>query len=103
MYSAFAAWGGTLNSRPAESPLVRLVEGKEGWEGSDPSGVLPQNWGGNEPNRTVTCMVLKATDNDRRHIALCHEEFRGPRSVLCRSVGISNNNVFLSRYFCLKN
>ncbi|GFU07733.1 uncharacterized protein TNCV_4164281 [Trichonephila clavipes] len=45
----------------------------------------PQNWGGNEPNRTVTCMVLKATANDRRHLALCHDEFRGPRSGLCRS------------------
>ncbi|GFW95946.1 uncharacterized protein TNCV_4173731 [Trichonephila clavipes] len=56
--------------------------------------VLPQNWGGNEPNRTVTCIVLKATANDRRHLALCHDEFRGPRSVLCRSGGISNNNNF---------
>ncbi|GFW43713.1 hypothetical protein TNCV_4770621 [Trichonephila clavipes] len=28
-------------------------------------------------------MVLKA--NDRRHLALCHDEFRGPRSGLCRS------------------
>ncbi|GFT26203.1 hypothetical protein TNCV_1544141 [Trichonephila clavipes] len=25
----------------------------------------PQNCGGNEPNRKVTCMVLKATANDR--------------------------------------
>ncbi|GFY14423.1 uncharacterized protein TNCV_1314771 [Trichonephila clavipes] len=55
-------------------------------------GFLSQNWGGNEPNRTVTCMVLKATDNDRRHLALCHDEFRGPQSGLCRSVGISSNN-----------
>ncbi|GFT29125.1 hypothetical protein TNCV_3587381 [Trichonephila clavipes] len=28
-------------------------------------GTLPQNWGATEPNYTVTCMVLKATDNDR--------------------------------------
>ncbi|GFT21969.1 uncharacterized protein TNCV_2383451 [Trichonephila clavipes] len=27
---------------------------------------LPQNWDGIEPNRPVTCMVLKATANDRR-------------------------------------
>ncbi|GFX78778.1 uncharacterized protein TNCV_1919111 [Trichonephila clavipes] len=54
--------------------------------------VLPQNWGGNEPNRTVPCMVLQDTANDRRHLALCHDEFRGPRSELCRSGGISNNN-----------
>ncbi|GFU42667.1 hypothetical protein TNCV_3138741 [Trichonephila clavipes] len=39
-------------------------------------GVLPQNWGGNEPKRTVTCMVLKAIVNDRRPLALCHDEFR---------------------------
>ncbi|PRD27058.1 UNVERIFIED_CONTAM: hypothetical protein NCL1_36380 [Trichonephila clavipes] len=81
------AWhGGTLNSRRAASPLVRLVEGKERLEASDhPQSVLPLNWGGTEPNRTVTCMVLKATDNDRRHLALCHDEFRGPRSGLCQS------------------
>ncbi|GFU52914.1 uncharacterized protein TNCV_1142211 [Trichonephila clavipes] len=36
--------GGTLNSRRAASPLVRLVEGKERWEAPDhPQGVLPQN------------------------------------------------------------
>ncbi|GFT61807.1 uncharacterized protein TNCV_3862321 [Trichonephila clavipes] len=58
-----------------------------------PPGVLPQNWGGNKPNRTVTCMVLKATVYNRRHLALCHDEFRGPRSGLCRSVCISNNNT----------
>ncbi|GFS94907.1 uncharacterized protein TNCV_4457451 [Trichonephila clavipes] len=43
------------------------------------------NWGGIEPNRTVTCMVIKATANDRRHLALCYDEFRWPRSSLCRS------------------
>ncbi|GFU55222.1 uncharacterized protein TNCV_427221 [Trichonephila clavipes] len=36
-------------------------------------------------------MALKATANDRHHLALCHDEFRGPRSGLCRSGGISNN------------
>ncbi|GFW44166.1 hypothetical protein TNCV_3855271 [Trichonephila clavipes] len=49
--------------RLASSPLVRLVEGKERWEATD---VLPQNWGGTELNRTVTCMMLKAMANDRR-------------------------------------
>ncbi|GFW66060.1 uncharacterized protein TNCV_588861 [Trichonephila clavipes] len=88
-----ARHGDTLNSRRAASPLVRLVEGEERWEASDhPQGVLPLNWGGIEPNRTITCMVLKATANNRRHLALCHDEFRGPRSGLCRSSGISNNN-----------
>ncbi|GFS68517.1 uncharacterized protein TNCV_4584431 [Trichonephila clavipes] len=64
------------------------------WTGVEPVnlGVLPQNWGGNEPNRTVTCMVLKATANDRRHLTLYYDEFCEPRSGLCRSSGISNNN-----------
>ncbi|GFY32098.1 uncharacterized protein TNCV_2622351 [Trichonephila clavipes] len=63
--------GGTLNSRQAASPLVRVVEGEERWEASDhPQSILPRNWGGTEPNRTVTCMVLEATANDRRHLAL---------------------------------
>ncbi|GFX19850.1 uncharacterized protein TNCV_1434111 [Trichonephila clavipes] len=53
-----------------------LVEGEEKWEASDyPQSVLPLNWGGTELNRTVTCMVLKATANDRRHLALFHDEF----------------------------
>ncbi|GFX10267.1 uncharacterized protein TNCV_1866641 [Trichonephila clavipes] len=83
---------GTLNSRRAASPLVRLVEGKERWEASDNShGVLSPNWCETELNRSVTCMVLKATVNDRHHLALCHDEFRGPCSGLCRSGGIGNN------------
>ncbi|GFX13100.1 uncharacterized protein TNCV_2357561 [Trichonephila clavipes] len=40
---------GTLNSRRAASPLVKLVEGEEMWEAPDHlQGVLPQNWGGTE-------------------------------------------------------
>ncbi|GFW94566.1 uncharacterized protein TNCV_4246071 [Trichonephila clavipes] len=82
-----ARHGGTLNSRRAANPLVKLVEGEGRWEASNnPQSVLPLNWGGIDPNRTATCMVLKATANDRRHLALCHEEFRGPRSGLCRSI-----------------
>ncbi|GFU44577.1 uncharacterized protein TNCV_1506851 [Trichonephila clavipes] len=88
-----ARHGGTLHSRRASSPLVRLVEGEERRETSDhPHSVLPLNWGGIEPNRTVSCMVHKATANDRHHLALCHDEFHAPRSGLCRSGGISNNN-----------
>ncbi|GFX43929.1 hypothetical protein TNCV_4112081 [Trichonephila clavipes] len=44
--------GGHLNSRSAASPLVRLMEGTP-----DPQGVLLQNCGGTELNRTVPCMV----------------------------------------------
>ncbi|GFU01340.1 cullin-4A [Trichonephila clavipes] len=61
--------GGILNSRRAASPLVRL--GEERWEAPDhPQGVLSLNWGETELNPSVTCMVLKATANDRRHLAM---------------------------------
>ncbi|GFV33558.1 uncharacterized protein TNCV_4566731 [Trichonephila clavipes] len=75
--------GGSLISRRAASPLVWLVEGEERWEASDhPPGVLLQNCGGNQPNSTVTYMALKATANDRRHLAFSHDKFHGPRSGL---------------------
>ncbi|GFX85301.1 uncharacterized protein TNCV_2675761 [Trichonephila clavipes] len=58
--------GVILNSRRAASPLVRLVEGEERWEALTLPRMFSQNWGETELNRTVTCMVLKATANDRR-------------------------------------
>ncbi|GFV09560.1 hypothetical protein TNCV_3159571 [Trichonephila clavipes] len=59
--------GGTLNSRRAASPFVRLVGGEESGKSGNPppKGVLPQDWDGSKLNRTVTCVVLKA--NDRRY------------------------------------
>ncbi|GFU01127.1 uncharacterized protein TNCV_2834941 [Trichonephila clavipes] len=70
--------GSTLNSRRAASPLVRLVQEEEKWEAPDYlQGVLPQIWGETEPNHSVTCMILIATVVNRRHLALCHDEFRG--------------------------
>ncbi|GFT12738.1 hypothetical protein TNCV_5094881 [Trichonephila clavipes] len=61
--AAVAQWSrGTLNSRRATCPLVRLVEEKEKWEVSD----LFLNWGGTEPNRIVSWMMLRVTVNDRR-------------------------------------
>ncbi|GFU89615.1 uncharacterized protein TNCV_4599281 [Trichonephila clavipes] len=66
--------GGTLNSHRAASSLVRLVEGEERWEDTDqPQGVLPQNWGETKLNRSVTCMMLKATAKDRLYSAFCHD------------------------------
>ncbi|GFW96894.1 uncharacterized protein TNCV_2160291 [Trichonephila clavipes] len=71
--------GATLNSRRAANLLVRLVEEEERWEARNYlQDVLHQNWGETELNRSVTCMVLKATANDRRNIFLWHDEFRGP-------------------------
>ncbi|GFX97962.1 uncharacterized protein TNCV_4906131 [Trichonephila clavipes] len=40
--------------------------GREVRASDRPQGVLPENWGGTKLNCTVTCMVLKATANDRR-------------------------------------
>ncbi|GFY14487.1 hypothetical protein TNCV_1315411 [Trichonephila clavipes] len=59
--------GGTLNSRRAAIPLVRLLQGmSDGRFLPVPQGVLPQNWGGTELIRKFTCMLLKTTVNDRR-------------------------------------
>ncbi|GFX59918.1 uncharacterized protein TNCV_4984311 [Trichonephila clavipes] len=71
---------GTLNSRRAASPIVRLVEEEEWLVIPDhPRGVFPQNWGGTEPNSTVSCLVLKAEANDTSKILALHrDEFRGP-------------------------
>ncbi|GFY31395.1 hypothetical protein TNCV_4989541 [Trichonephila clavipes] len=41
-----------------QDPLSRIM--------GAPQSVLPLNWDGTEPNRTVTCTVFKATANDRR-------------------------------------
>ncbi|GFW42650.1 uncharacterized protein TNCV_257111 [Trichonephila clavipes] len=66
----------TLNSRRAESPLVRLVERKERWEAFDQPQGSKLGW--TQANRTVTCMVLKAKANRRKTLALSRDEFRGP-------------------------
>ncbi|GFU42133.1 uncharacterized protein TNCV_4553471 [Trichonephila clavipes] len=65
--------GVTQNICRAVSLLVCLVEEK--WEAPDhPQIILTQNWGVTEPKRTVTCMVLKATVNDRRRkTGPCHD------------------------------
>ncbi|GFT92763.1 hypothetical protein TNCV_739511 [Trichonephila clavipes] len=76
---------------PAYSPDLNPIEhvrmssreagGKEREVGTPdhPQGVLPQNWGGTEPNRTVTYIVLKAKGNDwHKNLALSLDEFRGP-------------------------
>ncbi|GFT23025.1 uncharacterized protein TNCV_1857951 [Trichonephila clavipes] len=85
---AYLRHGGSLISRRDANFLVRLTEGEERWEVSDHLQGVLQNWGGAEPNCTVTCMALKATANDRhKSLALYCDEFRGPRS------GIRNNNL----------
>ncbi|GFT90771.1 uncharacterized protein TNCV_2777531 [Trichonephila clavipes] len=90
--------GGTLNSRQSASPLVRL--GEERWESSDhPQGVLPLNWGGTEQKRTVTCMVLEALANDRRHLAMMN--FVGLDRTFADQHSESVSFYFLKRIFSL--
>ncbi|GFW73310.1 hypothetical protein TNCV_2799741 [Trichonephila clavipes] len=88
MYSAFAAWG--YSKEPSSRKSSHVVGGRDRYlrDPWQPLGLLPKNWGGNDSNCTGTCMVLKATDNDMRHVTLCHDEFRGPRSGLCESGAI---------------
>ncbi|GFW09133.1 uncharacterized protein TNCV_315441 [Trichonephila clavipes] len=84
---------GTLNTCRAASPLVRLVEEEERWEASEYTQVvLPLNCIP-EPCRKVDCMVLKATNNDMRQLALSHDEFREPQPGLCRSGSVGNNTT----------
>ncbi|GFV89930.1 uncharacterized protein TNCV_4642731 [Trichonephila clavipes] len=81
--------------------MTFFIESKKNSFGSRIKNIFnPLNWGGTEPNHTVTCMVLKATVNDRRLLALCHDEFRGPRSGLCRSGDISKNNSKTKVLYC---
>ncbi|GFS55411.1 hypothetical protein TNCV_1626991 [Trichonephila clavipes] len=45
----------SLVSRRAAGPLVKLVAGEERFEAPDHlQGVLHENWGGTDPNRTAT-------------------------------------------------
>ncbi|GFU47041.1 hypothetical protein TNCV_2616161 [Trichonephila clavipes] len=70
-----------LQRKPLSRKPSREVGGRGRDVGEAPDhtqGVLPQNWGETEANRPVTCMVLKAMTNNRRHLALCHDEFHGP-------------------------
>ncbi|GFX67071.1 hypothetical protein TNCV_589871 [Trichonephila clavipes] len=58
-----------INSRNSSREV-----GERGKEmGGHPKGVLPRSWGETELNRSVTCMEF-----DRRHLAICRDEFHGP-------------------------
>ncbi|GFX25080.1 hypothetical protein TNCV_2752551 [Trichonephila clavipes] len=65
------------------------------WEGPDnPQDVLLQNFGGTEPNRTFTYMMLKATANDRCKLLVpCHNEFRRLRSDTVRQVALETTTT----------
>ncbi|GFV68170.1 hypothetical protein TNCV_1874521 [Trichonephila clavipes] len=83
--SAFAAWG--YSKYPSSLSSSRWVGGK-GRE----VGVLPQNWGGNEPNRCRLYGAQKLRITIGVQLSPLHGEFRGSRSGLRRSCGFSNHN-----------
>ncbi|GFW03367.1 hypothetical protein TNCV_472231 [Trichonephila clavipes] len=67
--------GDALNSRKSS----REVSGRKrgGKPLTTPLGPR-QNWGENEKNRTVTCVILKVKANDKRkNLTLSCDEFRG--------------------------
>ncbi|GFW06303.1 uncharacterized protein TNCV_37771 [Trichonephila clavipes] len=79
VHDTVASFSFLRSSWPPSSHKSSREVGGRGWEAhAHPQSVLPQNWGETELNRSVPCMVLKAMAKDRRHLALCHDEFRGP-------------------------
>ncbi|GFX07905.1 piggyBac transposable element-derived protein 4 [Trichonephila clavipes] len=81
-FSSVRQWCKIDSSTPAPSRfsfIGDVVGGREGEVEDICPTTLPPNWDGNEQNRTVTCMVLKAKNKDRRkNLALSRDEFRGP-------------------------
>ncbi|GFS89448.1 hypothetical protein TNCV_1809631 [Trichonephila clavipes] len=77
-WTAKTIWGDRLKVltryEPADNPKEQLKLQNcltlERTAPNHPQGVLPQNWGETELNRSVTCIVLKATTKDRPHLAL---------------------------------
>ncbi|GFX58989.1 hypothetical protein TNCV_3814231 [Trichonephila clavipes] len=88
--------GVTLSNRRAASPLVMQVEGQRGRKSrTTPQGVLSQNWGvgWNRAKHSAICMVLKATDNDRRTPSPHHDELRGPRNDSVDQADRNSNKI----------
>ncbi|GFY15169.1 hypothetical protein TNCV_1569821 [Trichonephila clavipes] len=57
--------------------------------------IVPLRHGGTLNSGRATSPLVWLVDGiERCHLALCHDEFRGPRSSLYRSGGISNNNRY---------
>ncbi|GFS87694.1 hypothetical protein TNCV_2942711 [Trichonephila clavipes] len=82
MYNAFTAWG-TLNSRQATSPFLRIVSELGGPNHSQ--SVLSQNWGGKRAKSY--CHLHDAQGYGQRqqyNLALCDDELRGPRFGTCQ-------------------
>ncbi|GFX73118.1 hypothetical protein TNCV_4501971 [Trichonephila clavipes] len=79
MYNACSAWGCSKYSSSHKS--FHVAEKRGGGSLTIPQGVIPQNMNGTKPNRSDTCMVLKAAaTNRRKQSSICYVEFRWPRS-----------------------
>ncbi|GFY22000.1 uncharacterized protein TNCV_3296441 [Trichonephila clavipes] len=82
---------GTLFSRRAADPLVKLVEGKEKWEVND---YPPRSFSlkiGVEPSQIILSPVWysKPMLMTGKHLAICREEFREPRSATVRQMPLT--------------
>ncbi|GFX77548.1 hypothetical protein TNCV_4025981 [Trichonephila clavipes] len=72
-------------------------KGDKRWEATDhPRGVFSQNWGGIEPKRTVTWSLKQRLMTDV-HLAICRDEFRGPRSDVVRQVALVTTTAELGK------
>ncbi|GFY29040.1 hypothetical protein TNCV_4721681 [Trichonephila clavipes] len=80
MYSASAG-----SQKPSDHKSFREVSGRVS---GNLEVVLPQQWGGTEPNRTVTCRVLKTRIMTGIHLALCSDEFWEFRSDIVQQVAL---------------
>ncbi|PRD33186.1 UNVERIFIED_CONTAM: hypothetical protein NCL1_18208 [Trichonephila clavipes] len=62
-----------------------------------PPECFPYKLGWNRTKSYCHLYGAQSYGNHRRHLALCHDEFRGPRSGFCRSGGIINYINYLYR------
>ncbi|GFS91911.1 hypothetical protein TNCV_1930911 [Trichonephila clavipes] len=58
--------GGAVNSYRSARALMRLMDREETWDSDSPGSSFLQNRGGTKLNYTITCIMIKATVNDRR-------------------------------------
>ncbi|GFV59733.1 hypothetical protein TNCV_1908041 [Trichonephila clavipes] len=78
MYSTFVAWG-TLNSCGAAKPSRKVGGwGREVGGLCQPPTCPPSKLEWKRAKSYSHLYGAQSTANDMRHLALCHDEFRGP-------------------------
>ncbi|GFV26394.1 hypothetical protein TNCV_5087071 [Trichonephila clavipes] len=79
--------GVTLNSHQTTSPLVRLVEVEDRKEvPGNLQRFTPQNWGGTEPNHSISCWCSELRLTTGVYRSLRRNDFRGPRCDTVRHI-----------------